>query len=80
MQFELPFPCGEPWHGTTRADHNHPNAVDFNSYEGEQWEHGHHEERQCSAGDPAHSQKTTSASSRPSGPSITTIRDMQGMQ
>ena len=39
--FALPFPCGELWHGTTRAGHSHPLAVDFNSYEGEEWEHGH---------------------------------------
>ena len=39
--FSLPFPCGELWHGTTRAGHSHPLAVDFNSYEGEEWEHRH---------------------------------------
>lgn len=39
--FALPFPCGEAWHGTTRAGHSHALAVDFNSYEGEEWEHRH---------------------------------------
>ncbi len=39
--FALPFRCGELWHGTTRAGHSHPLAVDFNSYEGEEWEHRH---------------------------------------
>jgi murein DD-endopeptidase MepM/ murein hydrolase activator NlpD len=41
VEFQMPFPCGEPWHGTTRPGHNHHFAVDFNSYEGEEWEHGH---------------------------------------